>query len=134
MELFTYSRARDAADAIKQVAGEPRATFLAGGTGLVDLMKLHVGTPKALVAVNRLPLTQIEAMDNGIKVGAMVRNSDLAYHPEIQKRCPVLSEALLSGASAQLRNVATVGGNLMQRTRCYYFRDANSRCNKRNPG
>src|SRR5262245_44760188 len=134
MEVFTYTRAKDAADAVKQVGGSPQATFLAGGTGLVDLMKLGVETPRTLVDVSRLPLTQIDVGNDGVRIGAMVRNTELAYHPEIQKRYAVLSEAVLSGASPQLRNVATVGGNLMQRTRCYYFRDPNAKCNKRQPG
>src|SRR5436190_23921948 len=97
-------------------------------------MKLHVETPRALVDVSRVPLTQIEAGDKGVRIGAMVKNTELAYHPEIQKRYPVLSQAILAGASPQIRNMATVGGNLMQRTRCYYFRDANAKCNKRVPG
>jgi xanthine dehydrogenase YagS FAD-binding subunit len=134
MEQFSYSRANDPAAAIGQVAADPRASFLAGGTTLVDLMKLGVETPDALVDINRLPLAQIEVRGDTIRVGAMVRNTELAYHDEVRRRYPMLSEALLSGATGQLRNMATVGGNLLQRTRCYYFRDVNSPCNKRQPG
>jgi xanthine dehydrogenase YagS FAD-binding subunit len=134
MQPFTYSRADAAAGAVKQVGGDARAAFLAGGTTLIDLMKLDVMTPAAVVDVNPLPLGKIEMTDAGVRVGAMVRNSDLAYHEAIRKRYPVLSEALLSGATPQIRNVATVGGNLMQRTRCAYFRDAAWACNKRQPG
>jgi len=131
---FDYARAGDADGAVKAVAGHPRAAFLAGGTGLIDLMKLHVETPDRLVDVGRLPLADVAMTGTGVRVGANVRNSDLAYHPVIKARYPVLSEALLSGASPQLRNMATVGGNLMQRTRCPYFRDGISPCNKREPG
>jgi xanthine dehydrogenase YagS FAD-binding subunit len=109
---------------------------VAGGTTLIDLMKLNVETPRVLVDINHLPLTQVESTsDGGVRIGAMVRNSDLANHELVKQRYPVLSQALLSGASPQLRNMATTGGNLLQRTRCYYFRDtAYSACNKRNPG
>ena len=135
MHPFQYTRATDADAAIKSVAGDPHATFLAGGTGLVDLMKLDVETPAAVVDVNRLLSTAVESLPGGgVRIGANVRNSDLAYHDLIQKQYPVLSQALLSGASAQLRNMATTAGNLLQRTRCYYFRDAVSPCNKRVPG
>jgi xanthine dehydrogenase YagS FAD-binding subunit len=131
MQNFTY----------EQPLSIPRAVgaggkFIAGGTTLVDLMKLGVETPAALVDVTALPLDQVEALPGGgLRVGAMVRNSDLANHPEVLKNYPVLSEALLSGASPQLRNMATTGGNLLQRTRCPYFRDpVSGACNKRNPG
>lgn len=134
MELFTYSSAKDVGDAIAQIAAKPQSRYLGGGTTLIDLMKLQVETPRALVDVSRVPLTQVEASDKGVRIGAMVKNTELAYHPEIQKRYPVLSQAILAGASPQIRNMATVGGNLMQRTRCYYFRDANAKCNKRTPG
>ena len=135
MRPFAYSRATRPDEAIAAVAGNPRAIFLAGGTTLVDLQRLDVMNPDAVVDINALPLTRIETLPGGgVRVGAMVRNSDLANHATIQKRYPVLSAALLSGASPQLRNMATVGGNLMQRTRCYYFRDAISPCNKRTPG
>lgn len=133
MYPFDYTRAGGVAAAVKQVAPSPRAKFLAGGTGLVDLMKLHVETPEQLVDINRLPLDKVEPIEGGVRIGANVRNSDLAYHDLILTKYPVLSEALLSGASPQLRNVATVGGNLMQRTRCPYFRDGLSPCNKREP-
>jgi xanthine dehydrogenase YagS FAD-binding subunit len=130
---FTYARADGPAAAVEKVAGTPKATFLAGGTGLIDLMKLHVETPEVLVDIARLPLDQVEVTDAGVRIGANVRNSDLAYHEHIRTKYPVLSEALLSGASPQLRNMATVGGNVMQRTRCPYFRDGISPCNKREP-
>jgi xanthine dehydrogenase YagS FAD-binding subunit len=108
---------------------------VAGGTTLIDLIKSNVETPKKVVDINSLPLTQIESSaDGGLKIGALVRNSDLAHDETIQKRYTVLSEALLSGASPQLRNMATTGGNLLQRTRCYYFRDTSYACNKREPG
>ncbi len=134
MEPFTYVRADDRDAAIKQVGADPRARFLAGGTNLVDYMKLHVETPDRLVDINHLPLGRIDVSDAGVRVGAMVRNSDLAYHDVIRRRYPVLSEALLSGATPQVRNMATVGGNLLQRTRCPYFRDTAWACNKREPG
>jgi xanthine dehydrogenase YagS FAD-binding subunit len=135
MNPFTYSHANRPEDAVAAVAKNPQAVFVAGGTTLVDLLRLDVMTPNALVDVNSLPLAGIETLPGGgVRIGAMVRNSDLAHHATIRKRYPVLSEALLSGASPQLRNMATVGGNLMQRTRCYYFRDAVSPCNKRQPG
>jgi xanthine dehydrogenase YagS FAD-binding subunit len=111
------------------------AKFVAGGTTLIDLMKLNVERPTALVDINILPLDRIEPQaEGGLKIGAMVRNSDLAHDSRVQQMYPVLSEALLSGASPQLRNMATTGGNLLQRTRCYYFRDTNYACNKREPG
>jgi xanthine dehydrogenase YagS FAD-binding subunit len=111
------------------------AVFVAGGTTLIDLMKLQVMTPASLVDINRLPLDSIEHLPDGsVRIGAMVRNSDLAHDPTVASRFPALSQALLSGASPQLRSVATTGGNLMQRTRCYYFRDTAYACNKRQPG
>jgi xanthine dehydrogenase YagS FAD-binding subunit len=134
MELFTYVRKDDPAAAIKQAGEEARAKFLGGGTNLVDLMKLYVETPARLIDINHLPLGKIEATDAGVRIGALVRNSDLAYHEAIRTRYPVLSEALLAGATPQIRNMATVGGNLMQRARCPYFRDAYWPCNKRRPG
>lgn len=134
MELFSYVRADDPASAIKQVNGARDARFIAGGTNLVDYMKLNVETPARLVDINRVPLAQIEVNARGVRVGALVRNTELAYHPAVRQRYPVLSEALLSGATAQVRNMATVGGNLMQRTRCPYFRDTTWACNKRHPG
>ncbi len=134
MNPFAYSRTADAATAIKQVAGDAKASFVAGGTSLIDLMKLRVESPALLVDVNALPLNKIEEVQGHFRIGALVSNTDLAYHEGIRKHFPVLSEALLSGASPQLRNMASVGGNLMQRTRCYYFRDGISPCNKREPG
>jgi xanthine dehydrogenase YagS FAD-binding subunit len=136
MQSFQYQDAKTVDDAVSANGGIAGATFVAGGTTLIDLMKLNVETPQTLVDINRLPLTGVESTsDGGVKIGAMVRNSDLANHELIQKRYPVLSQALRSGASPQLRNMATTGGNLLQRTRCYYFRDtAYAACNKRNPG
>ena len=135
MYPFEYTRATDAAAAAKAVAADPHARFLAGGTGLVDLMKLNVETPTAVVDVNRLLSDKVEALPGGgLRIGANVRNSDLAYNDAVRQGYPVLSQALLSGASAQLRNMATTAGNLLQRTRCYYFRDTASPCNKREPG
>src|ERR1700730_6827606 len=131
---FEYAKARSETEALERGAG-PRAAFVAGGTTLIDLMKLNVMLPTALVDINDLPLNNIEALpDGGLRVGTMVRNSDLAHHDAVAKHFPLLSQALLSGASPQLRNMATTGGNLMQRTRCYYFRDTAYACNKRQPG
>jgi xanthine dehydrogenase YagS FAD-binding subunit len=131
---FEYARASSETDALQRGAGA-RAAFIAGGTTLIDLMKLDVMLPTVLVDINNLPLNKIEVLpDGGLRVGAMVRNSDFAHHDAVAKRFPVLSQALLSGASPQLRNMATTGGNLMQRTRCYYFRDTAYACNKRQPG
>jgi xanthine dehydrogenase YagS FAD-binding subunit len=137
MTPFSYTRASDRDAAIRDVSGKPEAKFLGGGTNLIDLMKMGVERPTQLVDINRLPLTKVEELPNegGIRIGGLVRNSDLAEHPLVASRYPVLREALLSGASPQLRNLATTGGNLMQRTRCYYFYDpAFPMCNKRNPG
>ncbi len=137
MNPFTYTRASDPQGAVSSVAANPKAKFLGGGTNLVDLMKMGVERPGQLVDINHLDLAQVEELpnDGGIRIGALVRNSDLAENPLIVSRYPVLSEALLSGASPQLRNLATTGGNLLQRTRCYYFYDpAFPMCNKRNPG
>jgi xanthine dehydrogenase YagS FAD-binding subunit len=111
------------------------AKFIAGGTNLLDLMKENVERPDRLIDINHLPLTKIEPRpDGGLRLGALVTNSDTAYHPEIERRYPLLSKAILAGASAQLRNMATTGGNLMQRTRCVYFYDSATPCNKREPG
>ncbi|MGI8957107.1 MAG: FAD binding domain-containing protein [Chthoniobacterales bacterium] len=137
MTPFSYSRASDPQTAISGVAANPKAKFLGGGTNLVDLMKMGVERPEQLVDINRLDLAKVEELpnDGGIRIGALVRNSDLAEHRLIASRYPVLSEALLSGASPQLRNLATTAGNLLQRTRCYYFYDpAFQMCNKRVPG
>jgi xanthine dehydrogenase YagS FAD-binding subunit len=134
MKPFAYSRADDAQTAVAQISA--RAKFLGGGTNLVDLMKMGVEAPEKLIDINRLPLAQVEELPDGaVRIGALVRNSDLAEHELIKSRYPVLSEALLAGASPQLRNMATTGGNLLQRTRCYYFYDpAFPQCNKRHPG
>lgn len=137
MTPFRYSRASDPQSAISGVAANEHAKFLGGGTNLIDLMKMGVERPDQLVDINRLDLTKVEPLPNngGIRIGALVRNSDLAEHELIKKNYPVLSEALLSGASPQLRNLATTGGNLLQRTRCYYFYDPLfPMCNKRDPG
>src|SRR5256885_8591751 len=137
MSPFFYSRANDAAGAVSAIGGKPRTKFLGGGTNLIGLMKMAVETPAQLVDITRVPLAQVEELPDGkgVRIGALARNSDVAEHPLIQQRYPLLSQALLAGASPQLRNMATVGGNLMQRTRCYYFYDpAFPQCNKRNPG
>ncbi len=134
MKAFTYQRADTTARAAA-AAVKPGAKIIAGGTNLLDLMKLQVETPSALIDINRLPLDKIEdTSDGGLRVGALVRNSDLAADPRVRRRYGVLSRALLAGASAQLRNKATTGGNLLQRTRCYYFYDITKPCNKRSPG
>jgi xanthine dehydrogenase YagS FAD-binding subunit len=141
MHTFEFSRPKDAAAAIATAAQSKTAQqgadvrFVAGGTTLIDLMKLNVETPSRLIDVNRLPFDKIEPTpDRGLKIGATVRNSDLAHHPAVQRDYAVLSQAILSGASAQLRNMATTAGNLLQRTRCVYFRDTAMPCNKREPG
>src|ERR1700716_239130 len=141
MNPFEFIRPADPAAAVAAAAQAKTAQqgadvrFLAGGTTLIDLMKLNVETPDRLLATNRLPFDKIEAApDGGLKIGATVRNSDLAHHPTVQRDYPVLSQALLAGASAQLRNMATTAGNLLQRTRCMYFRDTAMPCNKREPG
>jgi xanthine dehydrogenase YagS FAD-binding subunit len=134
MEPFKFIRAQDDQSAIR-AALTGRTKFIAGGTNMLDLMKLNIETPKQVIDINRLSLYQIEELPNGgVRIGALVKNSDLAYHPAIVKKYPVLSEALLSGASPQLRNMATTGGNLMQRTRCPYFYNTDFACNKRAPG
>ncbi len=134
MQPFQYTQPRYAAASLEAVAADPRAVFYAGGTTLIDLMKLDVIAPTELVDINRLPFDAIEVQANHVRIGANVRNSDLANHPVIRERYPVLSEALLAGASAQLRNMASTAGNILQRTRCPYFRDVHSACNKRVPG
>ncbi len=132
---FDYRQARDAEDAVSTVAGSPAAAFLGGGTNLVDHMKLGVAGPELLVDVSRLSSDTVEPLDDGgVRIGAAVRNSDLAAEPVIRQRYPALSRALLAGASGQLRNLATTGGNLLQRTRCVYFQDVTTPCNKREPG
>src|SRR5437588_1134648 len=134
MNPFTYKRATDQSGAIREVAGNANAKFLAGGTNLIDLMKMNVQQPAELVDINRLALKRIEQMPTGLRIGALASNSDVATNALVRANFPVLSEALLAGASPQLRNMATVGGNLMQRTRCYYFMDTAFPCNKRVPG
>jgi xanthine dehydrogenase YagS FAD-binding subunit len=134
MRSFDYTRAENV-EAVLRVNPSPETKFVAGGTTLIDLMKLNVETPRRVVDINPLPLTKVEkTSDGGLRIGAMVRNSDLAHDAQVQQQYPVLSQALLSGASPQLRNMATTGGNLLQRTRCYYFRDTAYPCNKRKPG
>ncbi len=132
---FQYSRADDVADAVRQIAADPAAKFIAGGTNLIDLMKEDVERPSRLIDISRLPLNTVaETADGGLRIGALVPNADLAYHPSIAQRYPMLASAILAGASAQLRNMASTGGNLLQRTRCYYFYDTATPCNKRDPG
>lgn len=135
MNRFSYVRAADVAEAAREAA-TPAARIIAGGTNLVDLLKYNVERPSRLVDINRLPgLREIEDTDGGgLRIGALVTNTELAYDERVQRRYPVLSSALLAGATAQLRNAATTGGNLLQRTRCYYFYDAETPCNKREPG
>jgi len=134
MNPFTYQRASNKAEAVREVAGHPDSKFLAGGTNLIDLMKMNVQSPNRLIDINRLDLKKIEPTATGLRIGALASNSEVAIHPLVRENYPVLSEALLAGASPQLRNMATVGGNLMQRTRCYYFMDTAFPCNKREPG
>jgi xanthine dehydrogenase YagS FAD-binding subunit len=141
MHTFEFTRPADPAAAVATAAQAKTAQqgadvrFLAGGTTLIDLMKLNVETPARVLDVNRLPLDKIEAApDGGLKIGATARNSDLADHPTVRRDYAVLSQAILNGASAQLRNMATTAGNLLQRTRCMYFRDTAMPCNKRQPG
>lgn len=135
MKPFEYQRARDAPGAVAAVRSRPDAAFLAGGTNLVDHMRLGVAAPELLVDVTGLPLDRVEQLPGGgLRIGAEVRNSDLAADPLVRGRYPVLARALLSGASGQLRNLATTGGNLLQRTRCPYFQDVTTPCNKREPG
>jgi xanthine dehydrogenase YagS FAD-binding subunit len=133
VKTFSFSRAATVEDALR--ASNGGAKFVAGGTTLIDLMKLDVEMPRKVVDINRLPLAAISrTADGGLRIGALARNSDVAHHPDVAGDYRVLSEALLSGASAQLRNMASTGGNLLQRTRCVYFRDTVYACNKRAPG
>lgn len=133
MKPFTYERAESVPDALARIT--PDGAFLAGGTNLVDHLRLGVRAPEQLVDISRLDLTTIEELpDGGVRVGALVRNSDMAAHDLIRQRYPFLAQALLAGASGQLRNMATTGGNLLQRTRCVYFQDLTTPCNKREPG
>ncbi|GAA2420420.1 FAD binding domain-containing protein [Streptomyces coeruleofuscus] len=135
MKEFAYVRAGSVEEATAAYASHAGARYLGGGTNLVDLMKLGVERPAALVDVTRLPLDAVEELPDGaLRIGAMVRNSDLAAHPLVRDRYPALSQAVLAGASGQLRNAATTGGNLLQRTRCPYFQDLSKPCNKREPG
>jgi len=135
MKPFTYERARTPADAAASVARNPNAKFIAGGTNLLDLMKLQIEAPAHLVDVNGLALDRIEPTpDGGLRIGALVRNTDLAADERVRRDYGVLSRALLAGASGQLRNKATTAGNLLQRTRCAYFYDTAQPCNKRQPG
>ncbi|UFQ13963.1 MULTISPECIES: FAD binding domain-containing protein [Streptomyces] len=135
MRDFAYQRAHDVSGAVALLGADPDARYLGGGTNLVDLMKTGVERPARLVDVRELPLDGIESTaDGGLRVGATVTNSDLAAHPEVRRRYPALAQAVLAGASGQLRNMATVGGNLLQRTRCGYFTDLSKPCNKRAPG
>ena len=135
MKSFTYQRVTTPAEAAAAIAAKPGAKFLAGGTNLLDLMKLQIETPTHLIDIGRIGLGKIEPTANGgLKIGALVSNTDLAADPKIRKDYGVLSRALLAGASGQLRNKATTAGNLLQRTRCPYFYDTNQPCNKRVPG
>lgn len=135
MKPFEYVRAASTASALDEVAHRPNSKFLGGGTNLVDLMRENIEQPDALVDITRLPFSEIrEREDGGLSLGAGTRNTAVASHPVVRARYPMLSEAILCGASGQIRNMATVGGNLMQRTRCFYFYDEAARCNKRQPG
>ena len=135
MKTFAYLSAPDVSTAVRAISTEPGAKFLGGGTNLVDLMREGVETPDTVIDITRLPLAGIEELpDGGVRIGALVRNSHLAANRLIRSRYPLLSQAILTGASAQLRNMATVGGNLLQRTRCLYFYDGAAACNKREPG
>ena len=132
---FQYARADDVRDAVRQIADDPNAKFVAGGTNLIDLMKMDVERPTKVIDITRLPLKQVENTPaGGLRIGALVRNTDLAYHPLVEERYPVLTSAIMAGASQQLRNMASTGGNLLQRTRCHYFYDTATPCNKREPG
>jgi xanthine dehydrogenase YagS FAD-binding subunit len=135
MNNFGYARASDVADAVRLIAADPAARFIAGGTNLIDLMKENVARPSRLIDITHLPLNRIEETQaGGLRIGALVANSDLAWHPQIAARYPLLASAILAGASAQLRNMASTAGNLLQRTRCMYFYDTTTPCNKREPG
>jgi xanthine dehydrogenase YagS FAD-binding subunit len=135
MNRFSYMRASTVDEAVREAAADPAARFIAGGTNLIDLMKYNVERPERLIDITHLPLNQIEETDaGGLRIGALVTNDEAAYDPRIQDRYPLLSSAILAGASPQLRNSATTGGNLLQRTRCYYFYDPGTPCNKREPG
>jgi xanthine dehydrogenase YagS FAD-binding subunit len=135
MNPFTYVRAGNVADALHEVGSQDAAKFIAGGTNLIDLMKVNVEHPRRLVDITHLALGEIEpTADGGLRIGALVSNTDVAYNEQVERRYPLLSRAIVSGATTQLRNMATTGGNLMQRTRCAYFYDTVTPCNKREPG
>lgn len=135
MREFDYRRAGDVAGAVALLGADPDTRYLGGGTNLVDLMKTGVERPTRLIDIRELPLDRVESTrDGGLRIGATVTNADLAAHPEVRRRYPALAQAVLAGASGQLRNMATVGGNLLQRTRCGYFTDVTQPCNKRIPG
>ena len=134
MNRFDYVRAGTVAEAIQALHAHPEARFIAGGTNLIDLMKYDVERPERLIDITRLPLTAIEEHEGGLRIGALATNAAVAYDPRVRERYPVLANAILAGASAQLRNAASTGGNLNQRTRCYYFYDTATPCNKRVPG
>ena len=132
---FEYSRAADIADAVRQLTADPSAKLIAGGTNLIDLMKIDVERPAHVIDISHLPLRNVEeTKEGGITIGALVPNSDLSSHPLIAQRYPLVASAILAGASPQLRNMASTGGNLLQRTRCFYFYDTATPCNKRTPG
>jgi xanthine dehydrogenase YagS FAD-binding subunit len=135
MNNFDYVRATSVADALYQMQADGGAKFIAGGTNLIDLIKEHVERPSRVIDITHLPLNRVEeSPDGGVRIGALVPNSDVAYHPLIDARYPMLASAILAGASPQLRNMASTGGNLLQRTRCLYFYDRTTPCNKREPG
>jgi xanthine dehydrogenase YagS FAD-binding subunit len=131
---FDFTRVADQAEAVRTSAGHPGAKFIAGGTNILDLMKENVARPPRLIDITRVPLAGIEPTpDGGLRLGALATNADTAYHPDVERRYPLISKAILAGASAQIRNMATNGGNLLQRTRCWYFYDTAAPCNKREP-
>ena len=134
MKNFDLVQADQPAAAVRLVGAKPNTRFIAGGTNIVDLMKYGIESPDALVDISRLPLDKVEKTATGLRIGALARNSDVAADKQVVSQFPLLTQALLAGASPQLRNMATMGGNLMQRTRCYYFYDPTQPCNKRQPG
>jgi xanthine dehydrogenase YagS FAD-binding subunit len=135
MNAFAYTRADDLTTAVRAITGDATARFIAGGTNLIDLMKENVERPRRLIDITHLPLRAIDSTaDGGLRLGALATNTDVAYHPEVERCYPLVARAILAGASPQLRNMASVGGNLMQRTRCAYFYDTATPCNKRVPG
>lgn len=135
MNLFSYHRPASVEEALRAKSEDPRAEFIGGGTNLLDLVKYDLTRPSSVIDINDLPLRSIETTAaGGMMIGALATNTEAAYHPSIEDQCPLLAEAILAGASPQLRNMATIGGNLLQRTRCYYFYNSAEPCNKRNPG